>query len=314
MVPESTTHAGSSKSVASPYQEYLTLDWAKLREFWELTKPRLSMLSVITAIVGYFTAHPPRDASVLISLLLGTSFAAGAAGALNQWMECEMDKRMVRTRARPVPSGAVSPQAALLYGLVLAVLGVAILWWHVNGLAAQLTLATLISYLAVYTPLKQKTQWCTLVGAIPGAIPPLVGWAAAAGSIGPLGWVLFGILFFWQIPHFMAIAWTHRDDYAHAGFVMSTRVDPSGKSAANQSILHCSLLLLISMIPAAIAGMTSLFYEMMAAATGVYYLAKAIQFRQATDKNGPAKQLFLASILYLPLILAVLVLDRWLFV
>lgn len=314
MVPESTTHTGPSKSVASSYQDHLTLEWAKFNEYWTLTKPRLSLLSVMTAVVGYQTANPQRDASILISLLLGTSFAAGAAGALNQWMESEFDKRMVRTRTRPVPTGAVSSQGALIFGLLLAIIGVTLLWLNVNGLAALLTLATLISYLAIYTPLKQKTAWCTLIGAIPGAIPPLVGWAAASGSIEPLGWVLFGILFFWQIPHFMAIAWTHRKDYANAGFIMSTQVDPSGKSAANQSILHCSLLLLISMAPAFIVGMTSLFYEIMAFATGAYYLAKAIQFRTATDKNGPAKQLFLASIMYLPIILAVLVFDRWLLV
>jgi len=314
MVPESTRHVDPSKSAAHPIQLPISFDWDKLNEYWELTKPRLSLLSVITAAVGYLTANPQRDATTLISLLLGTSFAAGAAGTLNQWMEREIDKRMVRTRSRPIPAGAVSPQAALLFGLTLGTLGIGILWFNVNALAALLTFVTLFSYLAAYTPLKQKTHWCTLVGAIPGAIPPLVGWSAATGAIDPLGWILFGILFFWQIPHFMAIAWTYRKDYADAGFIMSTAVDPSGKDAARQSMLHCILLLIVSIIPTFVPDMTSPFYEVMATITGVYYLVKATRFWRASNKNSPARQLFFASILYLPLILAVLVLDRWLFV
>lgn len=314
MIRNSTTEGVPPKSTASAIPSTLSFEKAQLSEYWELTKPRLSFLTVVTAMVGYLAANPQRDVITLLALLFGTSLAAGSAGALNQWMEREIDKRMVRTRTRPIPSGAVSPMAALIYGLSLGTIGVGILWVEVNGLAALLTLATLVSYLAVYTPLKQKTHWCTLIGAIPGAIPPLIGWAAASGSIEPLAWILFGILFFWQIPHFMAIAWTYRKDYSEAGFIMSTGVDPSGKDAAKQSLIHCALLLIVSLVPFLLHNSTSYFYESMAAITGLYYMQKAIAFWRAEQKDQAARKLFFASIFYLPLILAVLVIDRWLFV
>ena len=295
-------------------QNVAVFEWAQLGEYWELTKPRLSLLSVITAMVGYLVANPERNVTVLLSLLLGTSLAAGAAGALNQWMERELDQRMARTRNRPIPSSAVSAPAALMFGCALALLGVAVLWLNVNELAAVLTIVTLVAYLAIYTPLKQKTHWCTLVGAFPGAIPPLIGWSAASAKIEPLGWVLFGIIFFWQIPHFMAIAWNFRKDYSAAGFVMSTHIDPTGNKAALQSILHCLLLLVVSVIPFFIAGATTLFYEILALVAGGFYFKAALHFRQADFKDAPARKLFLASIIYLPLILAVLLVDRWWFI
>ncbi len=285
---------------------------AVIREYYELTKPRLSFLSVITAMVGYLAANHDRSFSVLFSLFIGTCLTAGAAGTLNQWLEREVDRRMVRTQNRPIPGGHVSPGAALLYGLVLAIVGLGILWVGTNPLATVLTLATLISYILIYTPLKQKTRWCTLIGAIPGALPPLVGWAAAEGSIAIMGWILFGILFTWQIPHFMAIAWTYRDDYRRGGFQMATVVEPSGRSAGLESFIHTALLLVLSLLPGFLGYTTFYLYQPVAALAGGYYLYCAYTFWVRADKDQPAKRLFYASISYLPLLLAVLVLDRWL--
>jgi len=289
-------------------------DRSALRDYWELTKPRLSLLSVITALVGYLAANPPRDAGVFLALLVGTSLAAGAAGALNQWMERDADRRMARTRSRPLPSGAVSPSAALAFGLILGTLGTALLWLGANPLAGALTLATLVSYLAIYTPLKQATTWSTAIGAIPGALPPLIGCAAAQGQIDALGWILFGIVFTWQIPHFMAIAWLYRDDYARGGFVISTVTDPTGQSAASQSIFNCAVMLAISVLPSLLGYASWWFYGSAALLLGTGYLWQAIQFhRSSRDAKQPAaKKLFVASIAYLPLILGALLLDRWL--
>jgi protoheme IX farnesyltransferase len=285
--------------------------FALLGEYWELTKPRLSFLSVITAAVGYLAARPERNFVVLACLLLGTTSAAFGAGVLNQWLEREIDTRMARTRSRPLPSGAVSPGAALAFGLVLATLGPLLLWWGVNPLAAGLALATLISYLFIYTPLKRHTPWCTLVGSIPGALPPLIGAAAANGEIKPLGWILFGVLFTWQIPHFLALAWTYRRDYAAARMPMSTVVDPTGRRAARVSLFFTVALVICSLLPTAL-GLAGLAYGLIAAAAGGWFLRRAWSFYRAdeTTRDLPARRLFLASLAYLPLILAALVVSR----
>ena len=189
----------------------------KLNAYYELTKPRLSMLSVFTATVGYLVARPDFELLLLLALVAGTALAAGSAAALNQWIEREIDARMKRTRSRPLPSGQTEPKEALIYGLILGLAGCLLLWIGVNTLAALLALATLLSYLLLYTPLKQKGPWSTEIGTIPGALPPLIGWAAAEGQITPLGWILFALLITWQMPHFMAIAWLFREDYKQAG-------------------------------------------------------------------------------------------------
>jgi len=308
MNPSSGTSSIDSVSPAS-WVERLAL-----REYWELTKPRLSLLSVITALVGYMAANPSRDAGVFLALLAGTSLAAGAAGALNQFLERNVDRRMARTQGRPLPSGALPAQAALAFGLVLGLAGTSLLWLGANPLAGALTLATLGSYLLVYTPLKRVTTWNTVVGAIPGALPPLIGCAAAQGRIDALGWILFGIVFTWQIPHFMAIAWLYREDYAKGGFVMSTVVDASGQSAARQSLFHCAALLAISLLPVALGFASAWLYGPLALLLGAWYLAAAVKFNRAPleEKHPAAKKLFLASIAYLPLILSALLVDRWL--
>ncbi|WP_309384340.1 heme o synthase [Cerasicoccus frondis] len=300
---------GIERVSATPWTERLAL-----REYWELTKPRLSLLSVITALVGYMAADSQRDAGVFISLLVGTSLAAGAAGALNQWLEREVDRRMARTQDRPLPSGAVSPQAALTFGLLLGIVGSTLVWLGTNPLAGALTVATLISYLLVYTPLKRVTSLNTLIGAVPGALPPLIGWAAASGQIDPLGWILFGILFCWQIPHFMAIAWLYRDDYAQGGFVMSTVKDPSGQIAARHSLAHSVILLVISLSPMFFGYTSWLLYGAAALVCGLAYCWTAFRFWRASgpERTMASRKMFLASIAYLPLLLGALVLDRWL--
>ncbi|MGF1483281.1 MAG: heme o synthase [Opitutales bacterium] len=283
-------------------------------ELWTLTKPRLSLLAVITAVVGYFAGDPTSALAPFFWMLLGTSLAAGSCGALNQYLEREADSRMARTRTRPLPSGTLAPEVALVFGLVLGMCGVAMVAWGTNPLAAALTAATILSYLLVYTPLKPLTPWATLVGAVPGALPPLIGWAAANNTLGALGWILFGILFAWQIPHFLAIAWNHRKDYAKAGMPMASVTDPSGQSCAVLSLVFTGLLALISLLPP-ILGQASWFIYAPAAAYGAWIFLKPAWsfFRARTDnRDQPARRLFLASIAYLPLVLFALVADRWL--
>ena len=282
-----------------------------LFDLLELTRPRLSMLSVITAIVGYLAAQPQRDLPLLACLIFGTSLAAGGAAALNQWIERDADARMVRTRDRPIPSGAVSPGLATAYGLALCIGGDLLLLVGVNGLAAFLALLTQLSYLLAYTPLKKHTPLSTELGTIPGAIPPLIGWAAAEGGISLLGWMLFAIMVCWQIPHFMAIAWTHRHDYAKAGFLMSTVVEPSGRRTALKSLVFTIGLLVTSMLPT-LFGYTTIYYGLVAIAAGLWMLYRALRFCRSEIRDEAARQLFLTSIGYLPLLFAALVLDRWL--
>ena len=281
-------------------------------DYYELTKPRLSFLSVVTAVVGYLSADPMRDLGVLLSLLLGTSMAAGGAAVLNQWLERDADARMVRTRERPIPAGRITPLQALIYGLTLSLAGCAILYSGANALAAFLTAATVVSYVLLYTPLKRLTTWNTIVGAVPGALPPLIGWAAAEGSISTLGWILFAILFLWQMPHFFAIAWTHRNDYAQGGFVMLSNADSTGRKVAVQSFAFCLALVVSTLLPVAL-GYASWVFGVFALVMGIYMLRPAIAFLTAKNRDRSARKLFIASICYLPALLVPLVIDLWLF-
>ncbi|MEM1223677.1 MAG: heme o synthase [Verrucomicrobiota bacterium] len=284
---------------------------AQLEDYYELTKPRLSFLSVVTAIIGYLSANPVRDMGVLFSLLLGTSLAAGGAAVLNQWLERDADGKMVRTRERAIPAGRVSPTIALIYGLALSIAGCLLLYFGTNPLAGLLTVATIASYVLLYTPLKLLTTWNTLIGAFPGALPPLIGWAAAEGRITTLGWILFIILFLWQMPHFFAIAWTHRKDYARGGFVMLSNADASGRAVSLQSLVFSLALVISSLLPL-LLGYTSWLYGLVAIGTGFYILRAAISFIQSGQRDPAARQLFFASIFYLPALLIPLVLDLWL--
>lgn len=301
---DTETYAGSANSADLSVR-------ARLSDFYELTKPRLSFLSVVTAIIGYLAADPSRNFGVLTCLLIGTSLAAGGAAVLNQWLEREADAQMVRTKDRPIPAGRIAPLHALIYGMVLSVFGCYLLYAGANPLAGLLTAATVASYVLLYTPLKKLTTWNTVIGAIPGALPPLIGWAAAEGRISTLGWILFAILFLWQMPHFFAIAWTHRKDYEKGGFVMLSGVDASGGKVARQAFVFCLALVVSTLLPT-LLGYASWVYGAVAIASGFYILRPSIAFLKASQRDTAARKLFFASIFYLPALLIPLVLDLWL--
>jgi protoheme IX farnesyltransferase len=277
---------------------------------WELTKPRLSFLSVTTALVGYLTAQPQRDFWLLFHFLCGTALAAGGAAALNQWMERRTDALMRRTKDRPIPSGTVTSRQAFGWGVFLSVTGVLQVLWGANAVAALLAAATVVSYLMIYTPSKRRTRWSTEIGAVSGALPPLIGWAAARGTIDGLGWVLFAVLFFWQIPHFLAIAWIYRRDYAAADFPMLPVLDADGRATGLWATLHTALLTVATLAPLAF-GYSGWWYGVTALVLGAVFLVFVAQLLLARDREPAARRVFFYSIVYLPALLAVLVLDRW---
>ena len=283
----------------------------RVNGYYELTKPRLSFMSVVTAITGYLAADPSRNFGVLSSLVIGTSIAAGGAAVLNQWLEREADAKMERTKHRPIPSGQILPFNALMFGLGLSIFGSYLLYAGANPLAGLLTAVTIASYVLLYTPLKKLTTWNTLIGAIPGAIPPLIGWAAAEGRVSALGWILFAVVFLWQIPHFFAIAWTYRRDYQEGGFIMLSNADENGAGVARQSFASAIALVISTLLPT-ILGYASLGYGAVALIAGCYILRPAWLFLNADNRDAPAQRLFMASIFYLPALLIPLVLDLWL--
>ncbi|MBI4343470.1 MAG: protoheme IX farnesyltransferase [Candidatus Omnitrophica bacterium] len=280
-----------------------------LADYLELTKPRLSALVLVTAGVGFWLGL--QDAgrlAVIIPALLGTALTAGGANALNQWMEREADALMERTRQRPLPSGRLKPESARRFGLELVVGGVALLAIAVNALAASLAALAALSYLAVYTPLKRLSPLCTLAGAIPGALPPMIGWAAARGTLGPQAWLLFGLLFLWQLPHFLAIAVLYREEYARAGFQMLPVTETAGLVTARHTLLCGLWLVPMSLLPAAV-GLAGMRYAAGALLLGTGFLILAAG---AAWSRSPAacRRLFQTSILYLPLLLGLLAWDR----
>jgi protoheme IX farnesyltransferase len=285
------------------------------RDLLELTKPRLSFLSVLTALVGYAAARPGWHAKEFAFLCVGTCACAGGVAAINQWMEADTDARMERTADRPIPAGRLPPGNAFVLGWGLCALGLGSLFAQVNGLAAFFALATIVSYLALYTPAKRGSRWATEIGAIAGAFPPLIGWAAAQGGlvqVGALGWILFGILATWQIPHFMAIAWTYRHDYARVNFPMLPTRDPDGGRVARWSLINTFAVVALCLLPSFL-GLTTLGYAAVTAALGVWFIARALAFTKPAGRDASAKKLFHSSILWLPLQLGTLVIDRLFF-
>ncbi len=286
---------------------------AKFRDYLELTKPRLSMLSVLTAVVGYFAARPPSNPVKFTLLLIGTSLAAGGVAALNQWMESDTDAQMKRTADRPIPTGKVATGSAFVLGWLMCVGALFLLFAQVHPLAALFTLLTIISYLGWYTPAKRRSIWSTEIGAIAGAFPPLIGWAAGESSVTALGWILFGVLFFWQIPHFMAVAWTYRRDYSAVHFPMLPVRDESGRIVALWSLINTIALVVVTLLPV-FMGLASKAYGVAAAACGAFFLWRAIRFLNPAGRELAARKLFFASIIYLPILLGALVADRLIFV
>ena len=280
-----------------------------LRDYLQLTKPRITLLILVCTAVGYtFGCKGAFQVTVLIHALAGTALLASGTSALNQWYEVESDAKMRRTRLRPLPAGRMKKLHALLFGLLLSTFGFVELWYGANLLTAALGLFTLLSYLLIYTPLKRRSPICTTVGAIPGAMPPLIGYAAAGHGIDAGAVALFLILFVWQFPHFDAIAWMYREDYARGGIRMLPVIDPDGKSTARRVVI-CSLLLVpVSLLPRYL-GMTGSLYAFaaIAAGFGMVYFGSRLR-REKTSVR--ARAVLLASVLYLPVLLAVMILDR----
>lgn len=279
------------------------------RDYLELTKPRLSLLSVMTTMVGYFASRPASNPLKFILLFIGTSLAAGGVAALNQWLEHDTDARMKRTADRPIPTGKVATGSAFVLGWLMCIAALFLLFAKVDRLSAFFTLLTMISYLAWYTPAKRWSTWSTEIGAIAGAFPPLIGWCAGAGSTSPLGWILFGVLFFWQIPHFMAVAWTYRRDYSAVDFPMLPVRDESGAKVAAWSLVNTLALVTVSLLPVAL-GLATRAYGLAAALLGAWFFWRAVVFLRPAGRDQAARKLFFTSIIYLPLVLGALVADR----
>ena len=289
-----------------------------MREYIELTKPRITWLILMSTGIGYFFGLPQTGnwweflkAIPLLSLLhtvIGTGLIASGTAALNQWYEREADRHMRRTAARPLPSGKLSAPRALAFGIALSVAGFLELWLGVNFLAAAIGGFTLASYLFIYTPMKQRTWWSTTVGAIPGAMPPMIGYAAAAGVITRESWVLFAILFLWQFPHFYSIAWMYKEDYARAGIQMLPVVEPDCRSTARQIVLYGLALIPVSLVPS-ILGMSGRIYLVGALLLGLWFLYSGV--RVAVERSMVrARGVLVTSVLYLPLIYGLMLLDR----
>ncbi len=280
-----------------------------LGDYLALTKPRLNLLAILTNLAGFLLgSRQSPDWCLLFFSLLGATLLAGGCGALNQWLEVDADKKMTRTNQRPLPSGRLPLLQAFWFGVVLSAAGIGVLFWQVNELSAFLGFGAFVSYVLLYTPLKKITSLCTAVGAVPGALPPLMGYAAASGTTGLEGWTLFCILFFWQMPHFLAIGWIYREDYKRAGFPMLSVRDPKGELTGLVAVVYAMALLPLSLLPAYLR-MTGHVYFWIALVLSLTFLG----FAAALAKNrtlAQARKLFWASILYLPFLFTAMVINK----
>jgi protoheme IX farnesyltransferase len=280
-----------------------------MRDYIALTKPRITWLILMSTGVGYFFgAKNGWNLLTLLHTVIGTGLIASGTAALNQWYEREADSKMKRTQGRPLPAGRLKPRNALIFAVLISVAGFVELFVGVNALSAWLGLFTLASYLFVYTPLKQRSPHCTTIGAIPGAMPPLIGFAAASGTLTWEAWILFAILFFWQFPHFYAIAWMYREDYERAGIRMLPVVEPDGESTARRILLYSLVLIPISLVPKFLS-MTGNFYLFGALAIGLIFLYAGIRISFDRTRQQ-ARRVLLASVIYLPVLYGLMLLDR----
>jgi heme o synthase len=281
----------------------------RLSDYWVLTKPEVNFLVVISTLAGYYVAlRGHLDFFVLMNALMGTLMVASGTGTLNQYIERKSDASMRRTARRPLPAGRIRPVEALVFGILLAIGGGLLLWLEVNPLASVLALLTLTTYLLIYTPLKKRTALCTLIGAFPGAMPPLIGWAAARGSLSGDSLVLYSILFLWQFPHFLAIAWMYREDYSRAGLRMLPPEDPDGRLTSRQIIAFIVALVVVSMVPTLI-GQVGKVYLFGATILGAYFLLHGVRMARCRT-NTLARRLLMASVLYLPLMFGLMMFDK----
>jgi len=281
----------------------------RVAAYLELTKPRITFLIVLTAAAGFALASPGRvDYPAMLTAMVGIALLSSGIATLNQYMERDLDGLMRRTANRPLPSGKLLPWEALAFGAGLTVVGEIYLAVLVNPLSAVLGLTVISGYLFGYTPLKTRTSLSTFVGAFPGAVPPLIGWASARGTIGVEAWVLFAILFLWQFPHFLAIAWMYREDYTRAGILMLPVVEPDGRVTGQQIVLYTVMLLPVSLLPT-LLGTAGKIYFGGAIVLGLLFLYFSLRAAFSKSRQA-ARQLLLASVIYLPLLFILMVLDR----
>ena len=303
---ENRTHDPASGDASGSLRQAIV---GRLSDYWVLTKPEVNFLVVISTLAGYYISlRGPLDIYQLLNTLLGTLLVASGTGTLNQYIERKSDAFMRRTARRPLPGGRIKAVEALVFGLLLAIGGGLLLWVEVNPLASVLALLTLTTYLLIYTPLKRKTALCTLIGAFPGAMPPLIGWAAARGSLNGDSLVLYAILFLWQFPHFLAIAWMYREDYSRAGLRMLPPHDADGRLTSRQIIAFLVALVIVSLVPTLI-GQVGKVYLFGTAVLGSYFLLHGARLAR-NRTNVLARRLVLASVLYLPLVFGLMMFDK----
>ena len=298
----------SEKALSAGDSPYITS--SKIRDFITLTKPRLLYSVLFSAVLGFVL---PQNSAInvipLFYLLLGTGLTGGGAHALNQWMEQVPDSKMNRTKDRPLPKERLSRNEALLFGLIISITGITTLWLTLNALTATLGLITLISYILLYTPLKQKTIANTWFGGITGALPPVMGWTAARGQLDWEVVPIFALLYFWQLPHFFAIAWMYRDDYQKSGFKMLSLVDQTGKRTAIQMLLN-AILMIASSLAVYMIGQGGLLYLTVAIFLGLGYIRViTLFFSESSIEN--ARKVFLSSIIYLPVLITIIILEQF---
>lgn len=287
----------------------LTTSRSRANDYVALAKPRLNVLVVASALAGYAMAGgDSARIGLVLATVVGTALVAGGASAFNQLIERDTDGLMKRTRLRPLPDHRILPVEAAVVATALSLAGLLILALGANLLAAGVAFTTLVTYAAVYTPLKPQTSFATVIGAIPGALPPVIGWAAAQDAVPQGAWVLFGIVFLWQLPHFLAIAWIYREDYARAGFPMLPVVEPDGRSTGRQSAVYAAALLPLSLAPT-LMGMAGRVYFAGALVLTLAFAGLAIRFA-LTRSMLDARRLFFASIIYLPLLWILMIADR----
>jgi protoheme IX farnesyltransferase len=280
----------------------------RVAAYVELTKPRITVLLVLAMMAGFALGSPVRVNYLrLLHTIIATTLLSSGVAALNQFIERELDALMKRTAARPLPAGKLSVTEALAFGLGLTISAEAYLFWALNPLSALVGAAVIVGYVLLYTPLKTRTPLSTTIGAFPGALPPVLGWAAASGEIGVGAWVMFAIQFFWQFPHFLAIAWMYREDYKQAGILMLPVVEPDGRVTARNIVSYTILLLPVSLLPTFL-GFAGRIYFAGALFLGVWFLAASIRAARSKSKLD-ARKLLLASVLYLPLLLGLMVVN-----
>jgi protoheme IX farnesyltransferase len=285
---------------------------AGVSDYWALTKPEINFLIAIVTFAGFYLGLPTKlhafPFMLLIHTLLGTLLVSSGASTLNQYVERQFDVQMRRTRRRPLADGRLEPSSVLLLGILLSFAGGMYLAIAVNATASLIALFTLASYLEVYTPLKRKTPLCTLAGAFPGAMPPLIGWAAASGTLSFEAFILWAMLFLWQFPHFMAIAWMYREDYARAGYLVLPQGEQGGRLMSWQALVASLGLIPVSLSPTVIGGAGSLYFAVaVMLGVGFLYYSARLAYQRS---NAAARKLLMASIVYLPLVLLLMVLDK----